>query len=410
MKILYYDCFAGISGDMNLGAMLDLGIEKDYLISELKKLTLSGYHIHVKRDQRRGIEGTKIEVKLSHHKHKDNDSHKHHDHSSHKHRNLEDIEKIIDASSLNDTVKSLSKAIFKKLAQAEAKVHGKSINEIHFHEVGAVDSIIDIVGAAICFDYLKVDKVLCSTVELGSGFVKCNHGTLPVPAPATVEILQNVPTKKGTLPFETTTPTGAAILATLVDEFTDKTEFTITKVAYGIGHTEAEIPNALRVFLGEGKLEPSLKNDTTAETATIIDCNIDDMNPELYEYIIEKLFNNGADDVYITPIIMKKSRPAITLSVLCNKSHEDAVLEILFTETTTLGIRKYDVDKVMLQRSFSKIDTPFGQVTVKSGLYNGKTIKAKPEYNECKKIAEEKNIPIQEVYKEINSIINKKKI
>ncbi len=408
MKILYYDCFAGISGDMNLGAMLDLGIKEDYLLSELKKLNLPGYHIHVKKDQRRGIEGTKVDVKLSHHSHNDDASHKHHDHSSHVHRNLEDIENIINASSLNDNVKSLSKDIFLKLAKAESKVHGKQINEIHFHEVGAVDSIVDIVGAAICFNYLKVDKVLCSTVELGSGFVKCNHGTLPVPAPATAEILQNIPTKKGTLPFETTTPTGAAILATLVDEFTDNTEFTFTKAAYGIGHKEADIPNALRVFLGESKKKPSSKNDTTAETATIIECNIDDMNPELYDYIIEKLFKNGADDVYTTPIMMKKSRPAITLSVLCNKNQEDSILEILFTETTTLGIRKYCVDKVMLQRSFSEIDTPFGKVTVKSGLYNGKIIKAKPEYNECKKIAEEKNIPIQEIYREINSIIKEK--
>ncbi len=409
MKILYYDCFSGISGDMNLGAMLDLGIEEKYLKDELAKLKISGYEIKTTKEKRKGIEGTNFNVILTGEHNSASHEHKHDHGHTHKHsplnRNLNDIETIINNSALNENVKALSEAIFLKLAEAEAKVHGKSINEIHFHEVGAVDSIVDIVGTAICIDKLEVDKIFCSSVELGSGYVKCDHGTLPVPAPATAEILKQVPTKTGTIPFETTTPTGAAILATLVDEFTDKMEFSITKVGYGIGNKDGDIPNVLRAYLGEYYDKPSYKNDTMREQATIIECNIDDMSPEFYEYIMEKLFQQGAYDVYITPIIMKKSRPAITLSVLCNNKHEESIVEILFTETTTLGIRKHSVEKVMLKREFTTINTSFGEISVKFVHYNGKVIKAKPEYDDCKKIAIENNVSIQEIIKEVNSIL-----
>lgn len=254
MRVLYYDCFAGISGDMNLGAMLDVGVDKDYLANELSKLNIDHeFEIKAVKESRKGIEGTKVDVVLKHHHEHDHEhEHEHHHH----HRNLENIENIINSSSLNDNVKALSLNMFKKVAEAEARVHGKPIYEVHFHEVGAIDSIVDIVGAAICLDYLKVDKVMSSPVELGGGFVKCAHGIIPVPAPATVEILKGIPVKSGIVPFETTTPTGAAILASNVQEFSDMKDFIIENTGYGVGCRDTEIPNVLRVYLGKKKLNP----------------------------------------------------------------------------------------------------------------------------------------------------------
>lgn len=261
MKILYYDCFSGISGDMNLAAMVDLGVPKEYLIEELKKLNIDHeYELNMTREVKNGISGTKADVILTsrHHHDNENDEHKEHNlhhhgvNNHHHHRNLEDIESLIINSNLKGKVKNLSLNIFKIVAEAEARVHNKEIYEVHFHEVGATDSIIDIVGAAICCDYLEVQEIFCSTVEVGSGFVHCAHGVLPVPAPATVEILKDIPIRKGNVPFEATTPTGAAILKSLVNQFTDKEEFKVLKVGYGIGHKDFDkIPNVLRVFIAE---------------------------------------------------------------------------------------------------------------------------------------------------------------
>ncbi|MBP2635361.1 MAG: hypothetical protein H6Q72_1268 [Firmicutes bacterium] len=265
MKVLYYDCFCGISGDMNLGALLDLGVDEDYVRQELSKLKLDAeYALQVKKDNKKGISGTRVDVVLhiathihNHHHHHHHHHHQaqngieaEHGHTQHVHRNLKDIENIIMNSTLSDQVKKLSLAIFMKVAEAEAKVHGKPLYEVHFHEVGAVDSIVDIVGAAVCLEYLKVDKIMASSVQVGGGFVKCAHGIIPVPAPATVEILKNVPMKSGIVAFETTTPTGAAILAANVGEFADSMDLTVEKVGYGIGHRELDIPNVLRVYLG----------------------------------------------------------------------------------------------------------------------------------------------------------------
>ncbi len=246
MNILYYDCFSGISGDMNLAAMMDLGVPKEYLVEELKKLDINDeYELNITKEVKNGISGTKVNVDLK--------SHHHHDeHNHHHHRNLKDIEDIIKTSDLKEKVKNLSLNIFKIVAEAEAKVHNKELYEVHFHEVGATDSIIDIVGAAVCCDYLDIEEIFCSTVEVGSGFVHCAHGVLPIPAPATVEILKDVPIRKGSVPFEATTPTGAAILKSLVKQFTDREEFKILKVGYGIGHKDFDkIPNVLRVFIAE---------------------------------------------------------------------------------------------------------------------------------------------------------------
>ncbi len=395
MKILYYDCFAGISGDMNLGAMIDLGIDREYLINELKKLAIGGYEIEVSETKKQGISGTKVTVHLLH----PDQSHSHHDHDHHhEHRNLNDIRKIIVGSSLNEKVKNLSMEIFEKIALAESKIHDKPINEIHFHEVGAVDSIVDIVGCAICLDYLKPDKIMSSRIELGGGFVNCAHGVFPVPAPATAEILKGLPVKSGAVMQETTTPTGAAILATIVNEFTDNTRFLIQKTGYGIGHKDFDIPNLLRVYLGE----ENIQDQSVSNTSHIIECNIDDMNPELYDYIFDALFKAGANDVFITPIIMKKSRPAVTLSVLCNPSVEVEIEKILFEETSTLGIRKYPVEKTMLERKSDMLETPLGKVQIKSAFYKGRVLKSKPEYEDCLRIAKEQQIPLSEVYKVVN--------
>ena len=404
MKVLYYDCFCGISGDMNLGALIDLGVDKEYIIKELSKLKLdSEYKIKIEKTTKKGISGTKVDVNLSHHHHHHNDDHDHHHHGQQgSHRNLTDIEKIINDSNLSERVKTISLNMFMKVAEAEAKVHGKSLYEVHFHEVGATDSIIDFVGAAVCLDYLKVDRIMASSVQVGGGFVKCAHGIIPVPAPATVEILLGIPVKSGLVPFETTTPTGAAILAANVEVFTDKIDFSVEKVGYGIGHRELEIPNVLRVYLGSiEKDEDKSEDGGEREEQYILETNIDDMNPEIFSYIEEKLFERGALDVFKTAIYMKKSRSAIKLSVLVKAKQENDVLDVIFRETTVLGIRKFKVEKIMLRRDFVQVKTLYGDVTVKNAYYQGKLVKYKPEYEDCKKIAKEKNIPIAKVYREV---------
>jgi len=395
MKILYYDCFSGISGDMNLGAMVDLGVNEDYLIQELSKLQLdSEYAIKIRKDTKKGISGTKVDVILA------NGGDSHHEGGPH-HRDLKDIETIINESSLNDRVKKLSLDMFMKVAQGEAKVHGMSIYEVHFHEVGAIDSIVDMVGAAIALDYLNVDKIMASPVQVGGGFVKCAHGLIPIPAPATVEILKYIPIKSGIVPFETTTPTGAAILAASVEEFTDKMEFIVEKIGYGLGNRDFEIPNVLRVYLGK------VESSNGIEVQYILETNIDDMNPEFYSYIEELLFETGALDVYKTPIIMKKGRPAIKLSILVNQKKEKEVLDIIFRETTSIGIRKFKVEKIMLNREFSTVKTKYGDVRIKNSYYEGTLVKYKAEYEYCRRIARENNIPIAKVYVEVDKAMNR---
>jgi pyridinium-3,5-bisthiocarboxylic acid mononucleotide nickel chelatase len=407
MKVLYYDCFAGISGDMNLGAMLDLGIDPEYLKKELARLPVHGYTLKIERGIRKGISGTKIEVVIDdyhqylyHHGHNHEHGEEHHHHP----RTFGEIRQMIVSSALAENVKDISIAIFSKVAEAEAKVHDKPVDEVHFHEVGAIDSIVDIVGAAICLDMLAPDEVQCSTVELGGGSVHCTHGIYPVPAPATAEIVKNMPVRKGTVDYEATTPTGAAILAACVNEFNDKFDLTILKTGYGIGSKDAAIPNVLRVFIGETARD----NDTETVPSYIIECNIDDMNPEFYDYIIDSLFSAGAKDVFITPIIMKKSRPAVKLSILCTPEAENRVNEVLFRETSTIGVRKYSIDKTMLERKIEQVTTRFGEVRVKSAFYQGTCIKSKPEYDDCLKIAREKGIPISQVYQEVEKALGRK--
>ncbi|MDP2887698.1 MAG: nickel pincer cofactor biosynthesis protein LarC [Bacteroidota bacterium] len=386
MRILYYDCFAGISGDMNLGAMIDLGVDAAYLETELKKLNIEGFHLEITKDLRRGISGTKAEVIVEN---PDNE----------KHRHLRHVEEIINNSTLSETVKANSLKIFKLIAFAEAKVHQIAVERVHFHEVGALDSIADIVGAAICHDFLKVDKVLSSPIQLGGGTVKCAHGIMPVPAPATALIVENVPVKLGLVQHEATTPTGAAILVATVDEFTEQINFPITKTAYGIGHRDvSEVPNVLRVFLSE---TATAVGDVKEELATVLECNIDDMNPERYDFILEQLFNAGASDAWLAPIVMKKSRPAIQLSVLCTPEKVQKMKHIIFTHSTTIGLREYSVKKSMLTRTEKTVTTKFGDVRVKQSVYEGEVVRSKPEYDDCRTIAIQKKISIEEVEREV---------
>ena len=389
MRILYYDCFSGISGDMNLGAMIDAGVDPVYLVNELNKLNLKGWELKVQKDQRHGIAGTKVTVVQTRHEHT--------------HRHLSDIENIIDGSKLSEENISLSKKIFMKVAIAEAKVHNIPVEKVHFHEVGAIDSIIDIVGAAICFNALNIEAVYVSTVELGGGIVKCDHGTLPVPAPATAEILKGVPVKKGGVDFEATTPTGAAILAALGTLFGIEPLLKIEKTAYGVGQKDpAQVPNLLRVFIGETD-DSSFKG----HEALLLECNIDDMNPEFFSYVSEKLFEAGSSDVYLTNIIMKKGRPGIILSVICEKGISENIKNIMFRETTTLGIRIFPFLKDTLVRKFEKVETKYGIVTIKKSYYKGEEVSSKPEYSECSKMASEAGIPLKELYNNIITEINK---
>ncbi|KPL21037.1 MAG: hypothetical protein AMS23_09925, partial [Bacteroides sp. SM1_62] len=349
--------------------------------------------------QRKGISGTKVDVVI------DEIPHDHgHNHDHQNHRNLEDISRIIQGSDLSQAVKDRSIMMFRKLAEAEGKIHNQPIEEVHFHEVGATDSIVDIVGAAICIESIAPDMIMSSAVELGGGFVKCEHGIFPVPAPATAEILAGIPVKSGAAPYEMTTPTGALILACNAVKFGPMQDLRISRTAYGIGNRDMDIPNVLRVHLAESTGHANGLPET--RKALVMECNIDDMNPEMYGYVMEILFGLGADDVFITPVMMKKARPASKLTVLCSPDKKQTMTETLLTHTTSLGVRSYEVDKTMLEREFTKIQTKYGEVTVKTAIYRGKHLKSKPEYEDCIRLAKEHGIPVQKIYDEISRQLN----
>jgi uncharacterized protein (TIGR00299 family) protein len=397
VKILYYDCFAGISGDMNLGALLDLGVDHQYLLKELGKLPIGSFKLNVYQDRRGGITGTKVNVVAPARQKGNSDN-----------RAFSDIAKLINQSKLSVRAKKISLEVFTLLARAEAKIHGQKISNVRFHEIGAIDSIVDIVGAAICLDHLKLDKIISSPLQLGSGVVHCCHGVLPVPAPATAEILKGIPVKTGLVPFEATTPTGAAIITATASSFTEHLEFTPLKIGYGLGDKESSVPNVLRVFVGEQPTPAASAHGAETAEAVLMECNLDDMNPEFYDYLMERLFAAGAQDVFITPIIMKKSRPAATVSVLCDAGRQHALEHILWLHSSTFGLRFHRVIKSMLPRKTVTVKTPYGDVGVKCGYLNGRVIKTKPEYEDCKKLAREKGVALRDVYKSASSKIRKK--
>ncbi len=401
MKTLYLDCASGISGNMFLGACLQLGVPEKHLKSELEKLNISQeYQIEISDVSKCGIGAAYVEVKLLRDFEpepidKPNIRRISRLTHGHKHRTMADIKKIIDRSDLSSTVKNYALSIFSVIAAAEGKVHRRPPEEVGFHEVGAVDSIVDIVGCAICLDYLEVQKIFVGRVNVGSGFVKCAHGLMPVPAPATAELLQGFKTYSFGAEKELTTPTGAAIIKALAEFSSDLPEdFASEKIGYGAGTLDLPIPNVLRIYLGEssGKVDRKLFK---------LETNIDDMNPQIYGWLYEKLFAAGALDVWITNILMKKNRPAQMLSVLADSEHQADCEKIIFEETTTIGIRVIEISsRAEAVRKMAKVQTAWGEVQCKVSAYDGKIVSITPEYEDCKKLAEKNNVPLKAVWQD----------
>lgn len=393
-KIAYIDAFSGLSGDKFLGALIDLGLPIDTLNSELKKLLLNGYRLEVKSVEKGVISCTKVnvidertELALGHTS------------NAHPNRHYADIKQMIEESDLSSRVKEWSLAIFLNLAKAEAKIHGSDIDHVHFHEVGAIDAIVDIVGTCIGFDTFDIDTIYSSPIALGSGFVESEHGRIPVPAPATLELLKKIPIYQTTIQKELTTPTGAAIISVLAEKFTPMPLMNFEKIGYGAGTYDLEIPNVLRILLGELQLQ------YVTQDMDLIEANIDDASPEMYDYFLEKLLEEGAYDAYFTPIQMKKGRQAIKLSVLSKKEKTQTLINWLFNETTTIGLRIIETRKVVLDRSIEKIQTEWGPIRVKIARSHGRIVNSKPEYDDCKRIAKEHGIPLKQVYQIIQKLI-----
>ena len=386
MKIAYFDCPSGISGNMILGALLDAGLDKDYLIKELLKLQnpnfkiQNKYQIQISKTKRHGLAGTCLNVKVQ---------------RRDRNRGLKEIITIINKSHLSRNVKSLSSKIFRRLAEAEAKVHGVSINQIHFHEVGAVDAIVDIVGACIGIEYLGIEEIYCSPLPSGRGQIKHAHGILPNPAPATIELLKGIPIYGTEIKAELVTPTGAAIISTLAKGFGNIPKLRVHNIGYGAGLFKLPIPNLLRIFIGEAELQ------TEHDAILQIETNIDDMDPKAFPKIITRLMKAGALDAFISPILMKKERQGMALTVLCEPQLRDQILENLFTLTTTFGARVFLVPREKLARRFIKVKTKFGQGKVKLGSLGDKLETVAPEYEDYKKLAKKHHIPIQKAYQSI---------
>jgi len=381
LKIAYFDCFSGISGDMVLGALVDLGLGVAELKAELDKLNLSvPYELKAKKVEKHGIHGTKIDIAL---------------HQEDEARKLEDIMTIIEGSGLVEEVKESARKIFVRLAEAEARTHQQDLNEVHFHELGGLDAIIDIVGAVIGMKLLGIDAVYGSRLHLGRGFVKCRHGTLPVPAPATLELTKGVPVYGGDIDAELVTPTGAAIITTLARGFGELPEMKVEKIGYGAGKRNLPIPNLLRVLIGAQNGDA---NEYDEDTVTVIETNIDDMNPEFYGHIMSRLFESGALDVFLTPVQMKQVRPATLLSVVVAEESLGRVLEVVFRETTTLGVRTHRAKRYKLAREEIEVETEYGKVRVKLGRLKGEVVNLAPEYKDCRSVADEMHIPIKLVY------------
>jgi len=385
MKTLFVEPFMGISGNMFLGALMDIGVPFEYLKTELEKLDLGEYELVFKRVDKCGISANYFDVilpVLHHHEHT-----KHHEH-----RNLQDILLIINTSDLTDIVKRKAAAIFTKLAEAEAKVHGKTVEEIHFHEVGAIDTIIDIVGSVLAVEYLKVEKIFVGPMQTGKGFVSCAHGLMPIPAPATAELLKKLSHYSGTIDKELVTPTGAALMSTLAQETEDMpTSFIGESIGYGAGTWDLLMPNVLRIHLGE------LPEVVANNEFLVAECNIDDMSGQLFPYVMEQVMNLGALDAWASSIIMKKGRPAHKLSVMCTKELLPAIATVLFSETTTLGIRYYGVERKMLEREFVKVSVSNSIISVKVAKLDGKIVNVAPEFEECKKVAINTGLPLKQV-------------
>lgn len=388
MKIAYFDCFAGASGDMILGALMDAGLSPETLKTELAKLDLTHYDLQLKKVVKRGLGGSQAVVIVD-------EEHHHH------HRHLSQIEEIITASTLDELVKQKSVQIFRRLAEAEAKVHRTTIENIHFHEVGAMDAIIDVVGAVAGLTAMGIQKIYCSPLHLGTGTVECAHGTLPVPAPATAELVKGFPVYSTGVAGELLTPTGAAILTTLASDFGPMPAMSVECLGYGAGTADPPIPNLLRVSIGETAENVA---DCEMEQVAVIETNIDDMNPQMYDYLIQQILNRGAMDIYLSPVQMKKNRSGTLLTIICTPNSVETFAIFLLKETTTIGMRWRVENRVKARRTIKEIDTHYGPIRFKFAQLGNETINVSPEYEDCKRVAHEKKIPLKEVMDETNAM------
>jgi uncharacterized protein (TIGR00299 family) protein len=383
MKLAYFDCFSGISGDMTLGALVDAGCDADHLRTELRGLQVPGWELAAEKVWKNGVAATYVRVKTE---------------DQSEHRSLGAILEILQKSKLAAQVRERAAAIFTKLGEAEASVHDVPLEKIHFHEVGAVDAIVDIVGACIGFHALGIEQFACSALNVGWGTAKMAHGVLPVPAPATANLLQGKPTYSNGVQKELVTPTGAAIVATLCDFFGPQPPMSVSAIGYGAGTADLQgQPNVVRIMIGETveKAVPGFD-----EEIAVIEANLDDMNPQIYGYFLEKALSAGALDVYTTPVQMKKNRPGTLLTVLCKPPDTNMLMSLIFAETTTFGARSYRAQRRTLPREFLSVATAFGDVRIKISRVNGRILHVAPEYEDCRKLAVEKNVPLQRVINE----------
>jgi hypothetical protein len=381
MKIAYFDCFSGISGDMTLGALVDAGVELSALEAELRRLNLPSWKITAEKVKRGAIFATQVKVEAA---------------ETHHHRGLTEILRLIAQANLAPRIADRATRMFRRLGKAEAKVHQIDVEKVHFHEVGAVDAIVDIVGAAIGFELLGIDEFACSSLDVGAGNVKTAHGILPVPAPATAELLRGSPTYSSGILKELVTPTGAAIATTLATRFGDMPLINLQSIGYGAGSADlAERPNVLRLLIGDAVgME---KGERWDAPITVIEANLDDMNPQLYGYFVEQAFAAGALDVFSTSVQMKKNRPGILVTLMCESASENKLIDLIFRETTTIGVRTHEVRRRTLEREIVPVATPLGEVRMKVSRMNGTMLNATPEYEDCRQIAAQKGIPLKQV-------------
>jgi len=384
MKLAYFDCFSGISGDMVLGALVDAGLELARLEGELRKLPLEHWKISAQKVERKGIQATKVNIEYG---------------AQHHNRHLPDILKMIAAAGLSARAAEDATRIFQRLGEAEARVHGIPIEKVHFHEVGAVDSILDVVGAAIGFDLLGIERFACSSLDVGGGPVQTEHGVLPVPAPATAELLRGAPTFSSGIAKELVTPTGAAIASTLATSYGKIPPMRVSAIGYGAGSADlAEQANVFRLLLGESASAETETGDSGEGAVTVIETNLDDMSPQIYGYFVERAFASGALDVFSTPVQMKKNRPGQLVTILCEPARRAGITELIFRETTTIGVRWYEVQRQTLQRESVLVETPLGAIRMKIARRNGAIFNAAPEYEDCQRVAAERGVPLKEVF------------
>ena len=380
MKSLHFDIIGGASGDMILGALVDAGMAIDTLSDLLRGLNLSEFELKARKVTKNGFSATKVDVLVD---------------KGPPERHLKDIQKIIQDSSLTPTIKERSLEIFQRIAVVEAGIHNVSIDDIHLHELGGTDTIVDICGTLLALDHLGIKKITSSQVPLGSGFISGAHGEIPLPAPATIALLKDVPVYGRDIQTELITPTGAALITSLADDFGSAPSLKLESIGYGAGGRDLPFPNLLRVLIGDSTTNESVN----LEQLSVLESNLDDLNPEIYPYLTERLFEAGALDVTLIPVHMKKNRPGTQIRVLTNPGTADLLRSIIFEESTTLGIRQYQVDRFSLFRSIEELETPYGSVRIKIANINEGQVKISPEYEDCARLAKKHQIPLQQIYK-----------